>query len=303
MEHLPGVQQRSTAVPTCQVRQRNLPGGSPPPPARVSWSRSSRNGQSGRSWKNSTHSRPPKAPDLLCWRDTPGGRGSRRCSRRNIRRGSGNSYLSPAPPLTEVCVPKIAARRMTRLEEKERMRFAELPALLAGVESPGRNALLAEFGTLCARSDAYTPLKSGEAPLPSSGRNTPTCDGSEAAELRRSGELLQLFSQLKVSISVIHGDADPHRPKEFGNRSNRWCYPSPFHLLPRCGHTPREEKFAREPFLRLLARELFAEMTNRIRSRRPRFSGQTRTPFQGTSWNDGAGRESQRSRPCRSKRR
>lgn len=168
----------------------------------------------------------------------------------------GKLILISCAPLTEVCVPKIAARRMARLGEKERMRFAELPALLAGAESPGRDALLAEFGTLCARSDAYAPLKSDEAPSPPPDGTLHRAIWSEAAELRRSGELLQLFSQLKVPISVIHGDADPHPAEGVREPLKSLGLPFTFHLLPRCGHTPWEEKFAREPFFRLLAREL-----------------------------------------------
>ena len=160
-------------------------------------------------------------------------------------------------PLTDACVPKIAARRMARLGERERRRFAELPALIASSECSGRDALVAELGALCDRSDAYAPVRSGEPPCPPPDGTLYQAVWSEAAELRRSGELLNLFAQLKVPVTVIHGDADPH-PAVEGVREplKSLGLPFTFHLLPRCGHTPWEEKFAREPFFRLLAREL-----------------------------------------------
>ncbi len=158
-------------------------------------------------------------------------------------------------PLTDSYVPKIAAGRMARLNERERRRFAELPALLARPDCPGRDALIAELGALCERSDAYAPMKSGEAPSPAPDGALYQAVWSEAVELRRSGKLLQIFERLNVPVTVIHGDADPHPAAGVREPLRSLGVPFTFHLLPRCGHTPWEEKFAREPFFRLLARE------------------------------------------------
>ena len=159
-------------------------------------------------------------------------------------------------PLTDAFVPKITARRMARLNDRDRKRFAELPALLAQPDRPDRDALIAELGVLCDRSDAYAPVRSGEAPSPPPDGALYQAVWREAAELRRSGELLQIFAQLKIPVTVIHGDADPHPAEGVREPLRSLGLPFTFQLLPRCGHTPWEEKFAREPFFRLLAREL-----------------------------------------------
>ena len=161
-------------------------------------------------------------------------------------------------PLTIQYVPQIEARRTARLDEEGRKRFAALPALLEQPDRPDRDALLAELGSLCDRSDAYAPSDSTPASLsaPAPDAKLYAAVWSEAAELRRSGELLRIFARLAVPVSIIHGEFDPHPPEGVREPLESVGLPFTFHLLPHCGHTPWREKFARAAFFRLLTREL-----------------------------------------------
>lgn len=78
----------------------------------------------------------------------------------------------------------------------------------------------------------------------------------QAAELRRSGELLRRAASIRCPIVAIHGDYDPHpaagveEPLRAAARNFR------FVLLPRCGHRPWVEQEARDMFYRELERAI-----------------------------------------------
>ena len=154
-------------------------------------------------------------------------------------------------------MPLIGERRLARLDGRRRERFQALLAELDSPDAIDRDALLAEFGALCTASDVYAPA---DPPCPEPPSH---CDGrmyariwAEAAALRESGELLRRFSALRIPVTVIHGEADPHPPEGVAEPLREAGVSFSFRLLPRCGHTPWREQYAREPFFDLLAREL-----------------------------------------------
>lgn len=154
-------------------------------------------------------------------------------------------------------MPLIGKRRLARLDGRRRERFQALLAELDSPDAIDRDALLAEFGALCTASDVYAPA---DPPCPEPPSH---CDGrmyarvwAEAAALRESGELLRRFSALRIPVTVIHGEADPHPPEGVAEPLREAGVSFSFRLLPRCGHTPWREQYARGPFFDLLAREL-----------------------------------------------
>lgn len=160
-------------------------------------------------------------------------------------------------PLHSRYVPQIGERRLARLDGRRRERFQALLAELDSPDAIDRDALLAEFGALCTASDVYAPA---DPPCPEPPSH---CDGrmyarvwAEAAALRESGELLRRFSALRIPVTVIHGEADPHPPEGVAEPLREAGVSFSFRLLPRCGHTPWREQYARGPFFDLLAREL-----------------------------------------------
>ncbi|MPM55661.1 hypothetical protein SDC9_102458 [bioreactor metagenome] len=157
-------------------------------------------------------------------------------------------------PLSADYVPELERRREARLSPEERRRFH---ALLEKLERSGggadQDALLKELGALCHQADFYAPLALPAAP------HTPAPDGAayeaiwrEAAGLRRSGALLEVFRRLAITPVFIHGDSDPHPPEGIRAVLEASGIAFGFHLLKRCGHEPWAERYARAEFARLL---------------------------------------------------
>lgn len=78
----------------------------------------------------------------------------------------------------------------------------------------------------------------------------------EAAELRRSGKLLEFVNDIKCPVVAIHGDYDPHPAEGVQKPLSAILKNFRFILLDRCGHKPWIEKAAREKFFKLIRNEL-----------------------------------------------
>jgi pimeloyl-ACP methyl ester carboxylesterase len=147
---------------------------------------------------------------------------------------------------------------MGRLSPDERAEFDAALAALGDPQAAGKDAHLRRLGELAHKADNYDPLpdecRDGD-------RVNVSGDAYQgvwhaAAEMRRTGELLALARQIRCPVTAIHGDHDPH-PAE-GVRAPLAAHLAQFtfHLLERCGHTPWQERHAREAFYGVLRREL-----------------------------------------------
>ena len=128
------------------------------------------------------------------------------------------------------------------------MRELEQP----GAENP--NALK-QLGELLAKADAYELLPEEEAEV--------TVDQEiyqgiwpKAAELRKSGRLLQLGAQIRCPVTAIHGDSDPHPASGVKEPLEKVVKNFKFIFLEKCGHTPWRERYAKERFYETLDHEL-----------------------------------------------
>lgn len=163
--------------------------------------------------------------------------------------------LIGCPPLEERFAPCIASRRRAMLSPEDRREFDRLvSAVESGRGAPLDSSLLRKLGLLVEKTDFRSRLPE-ESPPQVNGTQYAAV-WKEAAELRRSGELLRRFRSLRIPVVLIQGKMDPH-PAEGVTEPLRdsgvmlRCY-----LLPECGHTPWRERFAVETFRRILAGEL-----------------------------------------------
>jgi pimeloyl-ACP methyl ester carboxylesterase len=78
---------------------------------------------------------------------------------------------------------------------------------------------------------------------------------SEAASLRRSGALLDLAARITCPVVIIHGENDPHPIDGVVEPLRSRLSDVRVYSLPRCGHVPWREKFAREELFRILRDE------------------------------------------------
>ncbi len=149
----------------------------------------------------------------------------------------------------------------TRLERFTEIEREEFEALVAALRAPGiedRDSLFRRLGALTRKSDGYDPLTTSiqeHAPV------APRSDvfqgvWPEAAEMRRSGELLDLGRHIRCPVVAIHGDYDPHPAEGVRRPLAATLDQFRFILLERCGHKPWIERQAGDAFYRVLKAEL-----------------------------------------------
>ncbi len=150
---------------------------------------------------------------------------------------------------------KIWETRLSRLSEEERR---EVHSLIEAMNDPAvrdKNMLLARFGKLFTKADAYDPLT-----LDSEGLEVQyhiyQSVWNDATELRSSGELLELGKQIQCPVVAIHGDYDPHPPEGVQKPLSAVLKSFQFILLNNCGHLPWIEREARGKFYEILKEEL-----------------------------------------------
>jgi predicted GNAT family acetyltransferase/pimeloyl-ACP methyl ester carboxylesterase len=170
----------------------------------------------------------------------------------------GKLILVGSGPFEESYVARLQEARLSRLGERQRAEFESILSALADPATADKDALLARLGALTSLTDACDPIVDEPHEF-----DLVACQGDlfqsvwhEAAELRRSGALLESARRLQCPVLAIHGDYDPHpadgvrRPLSAVVRDFR------FVLLERCGHRPWIERQARDAFYARLEDEL-----------------------------------------------
>lgn len=151
--------------------------------------------------------------------------------------------LVSSGPFEERFVPEFRAERRRRYEA------ARPPG------APAFEALsLAELGAWCAKLDAFDPLPAEDDV--EFDEASAEAIWKEAAELRRSGRLLEETARVACPVAAIHGAHDPHAARGVEEPLRRALRDFHFVLLDRCGHTPWLERQAREEFFRALEEAL-----------------------------------------------
>lgn len=161
-------------------------------------------------------------------------------------------------PFQETYVATLHETRVKRFTEKERRRF---DAIIEALNDPGaedKDRLLAQLGALARKSDLYDPITSQDEASDDVGLQGHTFQKvwQEAAELRRSGVLLELARSIQCPVVAVHGDYDPHPAEGVWIPLSTTLDEFRFVLLENCGHKPWIERQARGTFYRVLREEL-----------------------------------------------
>jgi pimeloyl-ACP methyl ester carboxylesterase len=158
-------------------------------------------------------------------------------------------------PFEQQYAVNITGTRLTRLSEADRVSALYLIEALNEPDTEHKDKLMAEFGALFARADAYDLLPDDHEALEvqyEAGQRI-----WQAAEaLRRSGKLLEMGKQIACPVVAIHGDYDPHPAEGVERPLSRVLRDFRFTLLDKCGHTPWLERQARDRFYDILRREI-----------------------------------------------
>jgi len=161
-------------------------------------------------------------------------------------------------PYEEKYVATLQETRLNRLSEEERTEFESVVRALSDPTTKGKDTLLERLGALAAKTDEYDPItdESDESDRVSSQGGIFQSVWKDAAELRRSGELLELGKQIKCPVVAIHGDYDPHPAAGVQEPLSAVLESFRFILLKNCGHMPWVERQARDRFYGILKEEL-----------------------------------------------
>ena len=160
-------------------------------------------------------------------------------------------------PFEEKYATKIQETRLSRLIEAER---AEVKSLFEISNNPAvkdKSSAFARFGELFSKADAFNPIKNE----PDKSEIDFQVDifqrvSKEAAELRKSGQLLKSGKKIRCPVVAIHGDYDPHPAEGVQKPLSAILKNFRFILLNNCGHKPWIERQAMDKFYSILKEEI-----------------------------------------------
>ena len=166
--------------------------------------------------------------------------------------------LVGCPPFEQTYVPQILTTRMEHLTPDEQAAYQSILEALSKNDSQNKDSMLSRLGQLAGIADSYDPIPNLDHEKDSVGTHAAIFQNvfSEAAELRRNGELISITAKITCPVVAIHGDYDPHPPEGVEQPLKRILPDFRFILLKKCGHTPWLEKHGREPFYKALLEEL-----------------------------------------------
>lgn len=161
-------------------------------------------------------------------------------------------------PFQDSDAESVGQTRAERFTEKEREEFEALVAALTAPGIEDKDSLLRRLGALTRKSDGYDPLVASMQEYAPVAPRSDVFQGvwPEAAQMRRSGELLDLGRHIRCPVVAIHGDYDPHPAEGVRRPLAARLDQFRFVLLERCGHKPWIERQARDAFYRVLRAEL-----------------------------------------------
>ena len=168
------------------------------------------------------------------------------------------AFLIGAGAFDASYLPELKRRRRSRLGETERKEYDQLPALIERAQGPEQEALLSRLGTLAGKADAYcvddTP-ENEEETFPLNAAQYQSI-WAEASRLREESHFRKIAPEIRVPIRVLHGENDPTpisgvvEPVKDELTDLRW------YEIPRCGHDPWKESYARREFWRIVSAEM-----------------------------------------------
>lgn len=162
--------------------------------------------------------------------------------------------LIGCPPLDEAYVSKIGERRKGNMSPEEAKEFDQILRQLEEVWGE-KDEYLRRLGEICDRADGYQEEKSLSDKAEVNGELYEKV-WKEAAELRKSGKLLERFERISCPLVLIQGAVDPHPSEGVIQPLRDRNVDIKSYVLDKCGHTPWREKYAREEFARVLFSEL-----------------------------------------------
>ena len=163
--------------------------------------------------------------------------------------------LVASGPFEEKYTERLLVTRLSRLPAPEREEVESLIQIIHKPAAEEKNRTMERLGELITKADAFDPL-AHEPEAVDCRADIFISMWREAAELRRSGRLLQPAGKIQCPVVAIHGDYDPHPAEGVRKPLSAVLKNFRFVLLEKCGHRPWIERHAAEEFYRILEEEL-----------------------------------------------
>jgi pimeloyl-ACP methyl ester carboxylesterase len=163
--------------------------------------------------------------------------------------------LISSGPFEEKYAAQIMETRLSHLDQPQRQ---EVLSLLAALNCDTLDAGgFTRFGELMGIADSFDQLPQKAAAIEGS-QDFAVFQRvwTQAAELRRTGELLKAGQNITCPVVAIQGDYDPHPAAGIKEPLSRVLKDFRFILLKQCGHCPWIERSARDDFYRTLMTEI-----------------------------------------------
>ena len=161
-------------------------------------------------------------------------------------------------PFKEKYLDIIMKRRLSNLSKEEGELFIKTLQRLNNNNNtaPDKDSALGTLGRLADKADNYEAV---EDETQDNIQNDFEADGEmytsiwpQAAEMRKNDELYCTLKEIKCPVTVIQGEYDSHPVEGVIEPLQEQGVDFDVHLLPKCGHSPFNEKFARETFYEIL---------------------------------------------------
>jgi len=172
--------------------------------------------------------------------------------------------LVSSGPFEESYAQQIMPTKLSRLSQQERVKASEIIGLLQSGQI--NEEIFNEFGQLMDKADSFKTIPHKNEYSLGLDKNSQSKIyekvWSEAEQLRKTGELLEMGKTITCSVVAIHGDYDSHPAKGVSKPLASALHDFKFVLLKNCGHHPWFEKKAKDKFYDLLRSEISAILRN-----------------------------------------
>ena len=163
--------------------------------------------------------------------------------------------LVSSGPFESKYAQEIIEIRLSRLSEDEKKQAVSLLKDLENQDLHDRNITFGQIGKLISKADVYEPVEfPGDDIIFSYDIFQNVWE--QAAELRKSGRLLEYARKIQCPVLAIHGDYDPHPAEGVEKPLSKLIKEFRFILLNNCGHKPWIEKQVYDKFYEILKKEL-----------------------------------------------
>ena len=163
--------------------------------------------------------------------------------------------LVSSGPFQESYVPYIHEQRSFRVTEGQLEDLKRLSLLLETPSTIDTTDLFKKLFLLFSQTDAYAPIQSEDDTILFQPNIFFKIMG-EASYLRKSGKLSSVGACITCPVVAIHGDHDPHPSQGVKKPLASTLKDFRFILLTKCGHTPWNERYAKDKFYEILRGEI-----------------------------------------------